>query len=97
MADEGKPGPLPLVDDPLAPEIFATSVSGFLNLGGSIAVTLECVKSDYETDPGTLRRFVTGRLILTIGSAQALAVGLFDFLKSQGLDPAAGPGGGSVQ
>ena len=97
MSEESKPNPVALVDNPFAPEIFATNVSGLLNLGGNIAITLECAKSDYTTNPGTIRRFVSGRLVLTVAGAQALAVGLFDFLKSQGLDPAAGQGTGSVQ
>lgn len=78
---------LPFHDDPHAPEIFASGASGVFHLGGSVVVTLEAIKSDYATNPGTLARHVVGRLILTPQCAHNLAVGLFDFLKSQGLLP----------
>jgi predicted deacylase len=90
MADE-KPKPLPFIDNPHAPEIFATDAAGFFNLNGCIAITLEAVKSDYSTSPGTISRVVAGRLVLTADGARALSVGLYDFLKKQGIvaDPPA--------
>lgn len=88
---------MPLVDEPHAPEIFATNPAGFLNLRGTIVITLEALKSDYSTDPGTLSRVVSGRLILTTDGAHALAVGLFDFLKKQEAGLNGPEGAGSVQ
>ena len=85
MAEETRPPPA-FIDDPHAPEVFATTAAGFFNLHGSIVITLETLKSDYATNPGTLSRVVVGRLIMPPHGAHALAVGLFDFLKTQGFD-----------
>jgi hypothetical protein len=86
MAEETRPPPA-FIDDPHAPEVFATTAAGFFNLhGSSIVITLETLKSDYATNPGTLSRVVVGRLIMPPHGAHALAVGLFDFLKTQGFD-----------
>jgi hypothetical protein len=85
MAEETRPPPA-FIDDPHAPEIFATAPAGFFNLDGSIVITLESLKSDYATNPGTVSRVVVGRLIMTTHGAHALAVGLFDFLRTQGYD-----------
>lgn len=96
MAEETRPPPA-FIDDPHAPEIFATGPAGFFNLDGSIVVTLESLKSDYATNPGTVSRVVVGRLIMTTHGAHALAVGLFDFLRTQGYDFSAPKSPQSVQ
>ena len=37
-------GMVPIVDNPFAPELFMTGVSGFANLGGVVGVTLESAR-----------------------------------------------------
>jgi hypothetical protein len=77
------------VDNPLAPNLFATGATGFLDLHGAIMITLNSVHSDYS-GPGDSSKqslVVTGRLVMPVRGAQNLALGLFNFLKSIGLDP----------
>lgn len=92
---ENKGPATPLIDDPRAPEIFATNASGFLNNDGSVVITLEARKSDYSGDTPKASRYVVGRLIMPARSAHALAIGLFDYLKAIGVDPSAGSPGGA--
>ena len=82
MADQ-----LGFVDNPHAPELFASGAAGIFNLGGVIAITLESVKSDYSTNPGRLSRHVVGRLVMTPAGAHGLAIGLIDFLTNNGFIP----------
>jgi hypothetical protein len=91
-------GGVTFIDDPHAPDIFAGAATGFFNLGGVIMITLETPHVDHSSSPGPINRVVTGRLVMPLVGAQGLAVGLFNFLKSQGLDPAwADESGPSVQ
>lgn len=87
---ENKGPSIALVDDPHAPEIFASDASGFLNISGSIVITLEATKSNYSGESPDLTRHVVGRLIMPAPSAHALASGLYAYLKSIGFDPNAG-------
>ena len=81
---------IPLLDDPHAPDLFATGTAGFLNLDGTIVITLEALRSDHSSTPaGKVSRLVVGRLVLPAKGAQRLALGLNDFLSKQGLDPSA--------
>jgi hypothetical protein len=73
-----------LLDDPKAPEIYATAASGFFNANGTISITLESARADHSKSPAPVSRVVVGRLVMPAGGAQALAVGLFDFLEKQG-------------
>jgi hypothetical protein len=41
--------------------------------------------------PGPINRVVIGRLVMSVEAAQALAVDLFDFLKSRGVPPRGPP------
>jgi hypothetical protein len=79
------------VDDPKAPEFFATGLSGFLVNEGNIHLTFEAVRVNHVTSPGPVNRVVVVRLILPILATQRLVVGLYDFLKNSGLDPAPTP------
>jgi hypothetical protein len=73
-----------LQDDPQAPEIYAVAATGFFNSGGTISITLESARADHSKTPAPVNRVVVGRLVMPAGGAQALAVGLFDFLEKQG-------------
>lgn len=76
-----------LIDNPFAPEIFATGLAGFANLSGMIVVTLESARCDHARQPPSLERVVVGRVALTSAAAQALVAGLNQFLEEQGLSP----------
>jgi len=73
-----------LLDDPTAPEFYAAAASGFFNANGMISITLEAARADHSKSPAPLNRVVVGRLVMPAAGAQALAVGLFDFLEKQG-------------
>jgi hypothetical protein len=73
-----------LQDDPQAPEIYASAATGFFNANGTIAITLESGRADHSKSPAPVNRVVVGRLVMPASGAQALAVGLFDFLEKQG-------------
>ncbi len=79
------PNPVPLIDDPHAPEVFATVATGFLLLNGNISITFESARSDYST--GIINRVVMARLVMPIPGAQGLVAGLNDYLERQGLSP----------
>lgn len=77
----------PLLHTTASPDVFATEAVGFLNFQGNIFVTLSAPRPDYSTDPAKMERVVIGRLVMPIAGAQHFALGLYDFLKKQGLDP----------
>ncbi len=74
------------IDDPNAPEIFASGATGFFVANGNITITFESARADHSASPGPVYRAVVGRVILPAAAAQGLAVGLFDFLEKQGFD-----------
>jgi hypothetical protein len=75
------------VDNPLAPDVYADDAVGFLFHNGIVKVTLVSARVNPVTIPGPIHRVSVGRLIMPVAGAQALAVGLFNFLKSHGLAP----------
>jgi hypothetical protein len=84
MSESGKNTVPKLLDNPQAPEIFAVAATGFFNANGLISITLESARADHTKAPGPVNRIVVGRIIMPAAGAQALAVGLFDFLEKQG-------------
>jgi hypothetical protein len=89
---------IPLIDNLYAPDFFAIAASGFFHLVGStIIITLEGVRPDHTADNCPPARIVVGRLILSIGGAQGLAIGLNDFLEKQGLGPSAAVTGAATK
>jgi hypothetical protein len=83
-----KPAALPVgfIDNPGAPDFFADTAIGFHLLNGVVKITLGSVRVNHETSPGPSNNIVIGRLVMSVAGAQNLAVGLFDFLKSHGVD-----------
>ncbi len=77
----------PLIDNPFAPEIFATGFAGLANLSGVIVLTLESARCDHMREPPSVERVIVGRIALTSGAAQDLVAGLNQFLEQQGLSP----------
>jgi hypothetical protein len=84
MSESGKNTVPKLLDNPQAPEIFAVAATGFFNANGLISITLESARADHTKAPGPVNRIVVGRIVMPAAGAQALAVGLFDFLEKQG-------------
>ena len=79
MADTVK-----FIDDPKATELYATAATGFFVSNGTISITFESARADHSKSPGPVNRVVIGRVVMPVAGAQALAVGLFDFLEKQG-------------
>jgi hypothetical protein len=75
------------VDNPHAPEVFADAVTGYFLLNGTISMTFEAARVDHKASPGPVSRVVIGRLRMPVSAAQGLALGLYDYLVKQGLDP----------
>ena len=75
------------IDNPRAPEMFAEGASGFFFLNGNVHITLTAVRLDHSKTPAPVNRVVIGRVVLPCHGAQALAIGLYDFLNQHGLAP----------
>ena len=88
MAKQDAPPPVPFIDNPHAPEVFAAEAVGFFVHAGNVSITFASPRVNHETSPGPVNRVVMARVVMPAIGAQALAIGLFDFLKKQGLDPA---------
>jgi hypothetical protein len=73
-----------LVDNPVAPELYASAATGFSASNGTITITLESLRADHSDSPGPVYRTVVGRIVMPAAGAQGLAIGLFDFLEKQG-------------
>jgi hypothetical protein len=65
-----KQAPLPLIDNPSAPDLFADEVVGFFVVNNTMRITLAAAKADHTTNAGTKTRVVTGRLILPLAAAE---------------------------
>lgn len=94
MADKGKV-PINFIDDPHAPEVFASDITGFFIVGANVVMTLESARVDHSESPGPLNRVVIARVVMPIDTAQRLVVGMNDFLTARGFSPSeavAGPG-----
>ena len=80
------------VDNPNAPELYASGATGFFVSIGTISITLESIRADHGEKPGPMSRVVVGRLTMPAAGAQGLAIGLFDFLEKQGFKYEKPPG-----
>lgn len=88
---------VPYLDNPHAPEVFSTAAAGFFVNNGCVHITFESARVNHENAVGQINRVVIARLVMPIGGAQGLAAGLYDFLKSQGLDPVPVPDKSQMQ
>lgn len=75
------------VDNPQAPELYAAEACGFYLNAGNVHITFTSPKGNYDPKSNSLHTAVVARLVLPLSGAQGLAVGLYDFLKSRGVDP----------
>ena len=96
MTEKSEKTTLQLVENPHSPDVFAGGAVSFAVIGGSnVAITLSTPR--WNTTRNDFDHVVIGRLVLPIPGAQSLAMGLFNFLKDHGLDPASSAPDGSVQ
>ncbi len=89
--------PLEITENPLAPEWYAEAAISFARVGAGSNVSITLVSPRWNTSKNAFDHAIVGRVVLPVSGAQGLAVGLFDFLKSHGLDPASSSGGPAVQ
>jgi hypothetical protein len=85
------------VDDPHAPEVFATSAAGFFHFQGNVTITFESPRVDHSTTPGPVNRVVMARLVMPVAGAQNLVAALNGFLEQQGLSPSDAIAAGSTR
>jgi hypothetical protein len=84
------PPAIPLIENPLAPDIFADGFTGFFVVGNTLRVTLETIRANYTQAGAPPIRLVIGRLNLPLDRAEDLAKGILNLVaqhKAQGSPP----------
>ncbi len=76
-----------LIDDPHAPEFFATSCCGFSIGQGHVTLTFESARCNHFDPKSSMNRVVVGRIVLPIQAAQALVIELNNSLQHSGYNP----------
>jgi hypothetical protein len=76
-----------LIDDPHAPEFFATSCCGFSIGQGHVTLTFESARCNHLDPQSSMSRVVVGRIVLPIQAAQALVIELNNSLQHSGFNP----------
>jgi hypothetical protein len=71
------------LDNPLAPDVFADSATGWFLHNGNVRITFESLRINHITSPGPAKRVVIGRLVMPIDRAEDFANGLLEFIKQQ--------------
>ena len=85
MAEEPK---IEVIDNG-AGDIFADEALDFDVINGTLRIRFGVARPNSPTMPAQQQLVHVGRLIMPLESAQRLCLGLYDFLKSADLDPAA--------
>lgn len=78
-----------IVDPGGTGDVFADEAMDFDIVNGTLRIRFGVARPDVPTMPARQQLVHIGRLIMPVQSAQRLCVGLYDFLKSAGLDPSA--------
>lgn len=76
-----------LVNDPLAPDIFADEAAGFYLAGGNLRITFATWRVGHEETQGTTSRVAICRLVMPVSQAEAMVKGLSDFLQQMRAPP----------
>ena len=76
-----------LIDDPHAPEFFATSCCGFSIGQGHVTLTFESARCNHFDPNCSMNRVVVGRIVLPVQAAQALVIELNNSLQRSGFNP----------
>ena len=87
-------GALPVADI-LAGDVFADDAISFDHIMGTIRITFVTVKAKEPAPPSPYQYVPVGRLVMPKEGAMRLCVQLYDYLKSQGIDPSSVAGGPS--
>src|SRR5271166_5345055 len=80
-----------VVENILAPELFASEAFSFAHAGDVLTITLVSNRWDNSTLPGAPKSVVVGRLVMPMRGVQGLVGGLYDYLQRNGVDPFARP------
>jgi hypothetical protein len=83
---------VPVEASPFAPDVFADEALAFETAFGVVRITLAVAKMSEPVPPSTVKLVTIGRLVMGVEPAQRLAIGLFNCLKSQGVDLSASLG-----
>lgn len=92
LAPTGAPSPNAndqpnLIDDPFAPEFFASACCGFSIGQGHVTLTFETARCNHYDASAKMSRVVVGRVVIPAQAAQALVLQLNDALERSGLSP----------
>lgn len=79
-----------------APDIFFDDATGFDIVNGVLRIDLGTVTRSGPIPPSDPQISVIGRLVMPIETAQRLCLGLYDYLKKTGHDPAEMASGGQT-
>lgn len=82
---KAEPQPPPLLENIMAPEIFASSVASFTLNDGILTIVLGSLRFDNSAVPAERKLVVIGRVSMPISGAHTLTVGLHNFLEQHGL------------
>jgi len=85
-----------LIDDPHAPEFFATSCCGFSIGQGHVTLTFESARCNHFDPKCSMNRVVVGRIVLPIQAAQVLVIELNNSLQHSGFNPSRAATAGMV-
>ena len=77
--------PTNFIDDPHAPEVYASNFSGIQISMGNAVITLESARADHSNEAGVLNRVVVARVVMPIAVAQSLALQLNGLLGQAAL------------
>lgn len=74
--------------DPGAGDIFADEALDFDIINNTLRIRFGVARPNAPAMPAQQQLVHVGRLIMPLESAQRLCIGLYDFLKNAGADPA---------
>jgi hypothetical protein len=83
--------PVQHVENLFAAEFFASEASSFSVHSGVVTITFVSHRYDHSVSPPARRNVVVARVALPPSGAKSLAVGLYNFLSNNGMDPVPRP------
>ena len=78
-----------LIDDPRAPEVYASNFSGIQLCSGNAVITFESSRADHSAGNGLINRVVVARVVMPISVAQSLVLQLHGLIDRGGSASAA--------
>jgi hypothetical protein len=86
-----------MLDDPMAPEFFASACCGFSIGQGNVTLTFEAARCNHFDPNSAMTRVVVGRIVMPAAAAQALVIQLNSALEQSGLSPSQAAAGGMAR